>query len=60
MGKQERRAYHSNDNAHVERKNCSCVRQLFGYDRMSDARMVKLMNDLYAAESVRYSEANSA
>lgn len=44
------RPYHSNDNAHVEQKNWSCVRQLFGYDRMSDARMVKLMNDLYADE----------
>ncbi len=44
------RPYHSNDNAHVEQKNWSCVRQLFGYDRMGDARMVKLMNELYANE----------
>ena len=44
------RPYHSNDNAHVEQKNWSCVRQLFGYDRLSDPRMVKLMNDLYANE----------
>lgn len=44
------RPYHSNDNAHVEQKNWSCVRQLFGYDRMGEARMVKLMNDLYANE----------
>jgi hypothetical protein len=44
------RPYHSNDNAHVEQKNWSCVRQLFGYDRLGDPRMVKLMNDLYAHE----------
>jgi hypothetical protein len=44
------RPYHSNDNAHVEQKNWSCVRQLFGYDRLGDPKMVKLMNDLYANE----------
>ncbi len=44
------RPYHSNDNAHVEQKNWSCVRQLLGYDRLSDPKMVKLMNDLYAKE----------
>ena len=44
------RPYHSNDNAHVEQKNWSCVRQLFGYERMGDSRMIRLMNDLYANE----------
>lgn len=44
------RPYHSNDNAHVEQKNWSHVRQLFGYDRLADPRLVKLMNDLYANE----------
>jgi len=44
------RPYHSNDNAHVEQKNWSCVRQLFGYDRLGRAAMVKPMNDLYAKE----------
>ena len=44
------RPYHSNDNAHVEQKNWSHVRQLFGYDRFADPRLVKLMNDLYANE----------
>jgi hypothetical protein len=44
------RPYHSNDNAHVEQKNWSCVRQLFGYERLGQAAMVKLMNDLYANE----------
>ena len=44
------RPYHSNDNAHVEQKNWSCVRQLFGYDRFANPRLVKAMNDLYAKE----------
>ena len=44
------RPNHSNDNAHVEQKNWSCVRQLFGYDRLGNPKMVKLMNDLYANE----------
>lgn len=44
------RPYHSNDNAHVEQKNWSHVRQLFGYDRFADQRLVNLMNDLYANE----------
>lgn len=44
------RPYQSNDNAHVEQKNWSCVRQLFGYERFGDARLVALMNDLYANE----------
>lgn len=44
------RPYQSNDNAHVEQKNWSCVRQLFGYDRFGDAQLVTLMNDLYANE----------
>ena len=44
------RPYHSNDNAHVEQKNWSHVRQLFGYDRFADPRLVQMMNDLYANE----------
>jgi hypothetical protein len=44
------RPYQSNDNAHVEQKNWSCVRQLFGYERFGDVRLVALMNDLYANE----------
>jgi hypothetical protein len=42
------RAYKKNDNAHVEQKNWSHVRQLFGYDRIEDPCLVDLMNDLYA------------
>lgn len=44
------RPYHSNDNAHVEQKNWSCVRSLFGYERFSEPKLVALMNDLYANE----------
>ncbi len=44
------RPYHKNDNAHVEQKNWSCVRQLFGYSRFDQHRLVAAMNDLYANE----------
>jgi len=44
------RPYHSNDNAHVEQKHWTHVRQLFGYDRFASQSLVEPMNDLYAAE----------
>ncbi|WP_461522148.1 transposase [Porticoccus sp.] len=44
------RPYKKNDNAHVEQKNWTHVRQLFGYDRFHDPRLVNLMNDLYCNE----------
>lgn len=44
------RPYHKNDNAHVEQKNWTHVRQLFGYDRFEDPSGVSFMNDLYAKE----------
>jgi hypothetical protein len=44
------RPYHSGDNAHVEQKNWTHVRQLFGYYRFEDPRLVALMNDLYQHE----------
>jgi len=44
------RPYHKNDNAHVEQKNWTHVRHLFGYDRFDDPRLVPLMNDLYSNE----------
>lgn len=44
------RPYHSDDNAHVEQKNWTCVRQLFGYDRFASEALVARMNDLYANE----------
>lgn len=44
------RPYRKNDNAHVEQKNWTHVRHLFGYDRFEQADLVPLMNDLYANE----------
>ena len=44
------RPYRKNDNAHVEQKNWSHVRHLFGYDRFDDPHLVELMNDIYENE----------
>lgn len=44
------RPYKKNDNAHVEQKNWSHVRSLFGYERFDHPGLVDLMNDLYANE----------
>lgn len=44
------RPYHSDDNAHVEQKNWTHVRQLFGYERFENQAVVNLMNDLYKNE----------
>ena len=41
------RPYKKNDNAHVEQKNDSHVRQLFGYHRYDHEELVYLMNDIY-------------
>ncbi|MCX7120855.1 MAG: hypothetical protein NTZ67_03645 [Gammaproteobacteria bacterium] len=45
------RPYHSNDNAHVEQKNWTHVRQLFGYHRIEDKTLLEKMNVLYKNES---------
>jgi len=44
------RPYRKNDNAHVEQKNWTHVRHLFGYDRFEKTCLVELMNDLYKNE----------
>jgi hypothetical protein len=44
------RPYKKNDNAHVEQKNWTHVRQLMGYHRFDNPKCVALMNDLYANE----------
>lgn len=44
------RPYKKDDNAHVEQKNWTHVRQWFGYERFSDRRIVPLMNELYRSE----------
>lgn len=41
------RAYKKNDQAHVEQKNFTHVRQLLGYGRFDDLQLVELVNDLY-------------
>ena len=41
------RAYRKNDNAHVEQKNWTHVRELLGYERYGNPRLVRLMNELY-------------
>lgn len=44
------RPYHSDDNAHIEQKNWTHVRQWLGYDRLDMRRIVDMMNDLYRSE----------
>ncbi len=41
------RAYKKNDQAHVEQKNFTHVRQLLGYGRFDDLQLVGMVNDLY-------------
>lgn len=41
------RPYHKDDQAHVEQKNWTHVRQLLGYDRLEDPSLVPLINELY-------------
>ena len=44
------RPYHKDDNAHVEQKNWTHVRQWFGYHRLNKRVLVGLMNQLYTQE----------
>ena len=44
------RSYHKDDNAHIEQKNWTHVRQWFGYYRLENQKIVPLMNKLYTAE----------
>jgi hypothetical protein len=44
------RAYHKDDNAHVEQKNWTHVRQWLGYERLDDPDVITLLNDLYTHE----------
>jgi hypothetical protein len=45
------RAYRKNDNAHVEQKNWTHVRQLFGHGRFQRPELVAAMNALYGQEA---------
>ena len=44
------RAYHKNDNARVEQKNWTHVRQLIGYGRLEKPAQVEQLNGLYVKE----------
>ena len=44
------RAYHKDDNAHVEQKNWTHVRQWLGDDRLDNPKVVPFLNNLYAKE----------
>ena len=44
------RSYRKDDNAHVEQKNWTHVRQWFGYHRLENQKIVPLMNNLYRSE----------
>jgi hypothetical protein len=44
------RPYHKNDNAHIEEKNWTKVRQYFGYARFDRPEIVERLNDLYRNE----------
>lgn len=44
------RPYHKNDNAHVEQKNYTHVRQLLGYERLGFEELVPIINDLFTNE----------
>jgi len=41
------RAYQKNDNAHIEGKNWTHIRQYFGYMRFDKPEIVDMMNDLF-------------
>jgi hypothetical protein len=44
------RPYRKNDNAFVEQKNWTHVRQLLGYDRFDNSELVPVIDDLYINE----------
>ena len=44
------REYKKNDNAHIEEKNWTHVRQFIGYQRFDKIETVSMLNDLYLSE----------
>jgi len=44
------RPYRKNDNAHIEEKNWSIVRQYLGYNRFDDPTLAPQLNDIYREE----------
>jgi hypothetical protein len=41
------RPYHKDDNGHVEQKNWTHVRQLLGYERLENRKLLEPINELY-------------
>jgi len=48
------RAYHKNDNAHIENKNWTHIRQYLGYQRFENAALTEKLNNLYTSEWNKY------
>ncbi len=48
------RPYHKNDNAHIEQKNDSIVRNFLGHGRIDASGQIKLMNQLYGGPLYLY------
>lgn len=46
------RSYHKNDNAHVEQKNWTHVRQIFGYERFEFKELLPIMNEVYQVQNM--------
>lgn len=46
------RPYKKNDNCHVEQKNWTHVRSLFGYDRLDDEELIPHMNEIYRVHNL--------
>jgi hypothetical protein len=44
------RAYHKNDNAHIENKNWTHIRQYIGYQRFQHPQLAQQLNDIYTSE----------
>ncbi len=44
------RAYKKDDNAHIEQKNWTHIRQWLGYNRFDNPAVVALLNELYTSE----------
>jgi hypothetical protein len=44
------RPYHKNDNAHIENKNWTHIRQYIGYLRFEEENLVEKLNELYTTE----------
>ena len=44
------RPYKKNDNAHIEEKNWSIIRQYLGYNRFEHVELVKELNQIYTSE----------